>query len=105
MRQPSKKTNNTLTATQLLNYNTTDYNSNAIVIENVKPDHHNKKYLTELINNLKIDSNNIYNATINKNNQFFIIFTTEYSKKKFLLLIPIYKIQITSIYSLEIIYL
>ena len=84
MRQPSKKTNNKLTATQLLNYNTTDYNPNAIVIENVKPEHHNKKYLTELINNLKIDSNNIYNATINKNNTFFIIFTTEYSKKKFL---------------------
>ena len=84
MYQPSKKTNNKLTATQLLNYNTTDYNPNTILIENVKPDHHNNKYLTELINNLKIDSNNIYNATINTNNKFFIIFTTEYSKKKFL---------------------
>ena len=70
MRQPSKITNNKLTATQLLNYNTTDYIPNAIVIENVKPDHHNKKYLTVLINNLKIDSNNIYNSTINKTINF-----------------------------------
>ena len=84
MYQPSKETNNKLTAIQLLNYNTTEYNSNAIVIENVKPEHHNNKYLTELINNLKIDSNNIYNTTTNKNNKLFIIFTTEYSKKKFL---------------------
>ena len=68
MRQPSEKTNNKLTAIQLLNYNTTDYNPNAIVIENVIPDHRNKKYLKELINNLKIDSNNVYNATINKIN-------------------------------------
>ena len=58
MHQPFKKDNTKLTATQLLNYNITDYNPNAIVIENVKPDQHNKKYLTELINNLKIDSNN-----------------------------------------------
>ena len=68
--QPYKKINNKLTATQL-NYNITDYNPNAIVIENVKSDQRNKKYLTELINNLKIDSNNTYNVTINKNNTFF----------------------------------
>ena len=43
--QPYKKINNKLTATQL-NYNITEYNPNAIVIENVKPDQHNKKYLT-----------------------------------------------------------
>ena len=96
MHQPSKKDNTKLNATQLFNYNTTEYNINAIVIENVKPDQHNKKYLIELINNLNIDSNNIYNTTINKNNQsliflYYCIFQEE--------LIPIYKTQITSIYS------
>ena len=86
MRQPSKITNNKLTATQLLNYNTTDYIPNAIVIENVKPDDHNKKYLTVLILNI----------------------FTEYSKKKFLYTYS--DLQNTDyeyfyFYSLEIIYL
>ena len=73
MHQPFKKDNTKLNATQLFNYNTTEYNINAIVIENVKP-----------INNLNIDSNNIYNTTINKNNQSLIIFNNVYFKKNFL---------------------
>ena len=71
MHQPFKKINNKLTATQLLNYNTTEYNPNAIVIEIVKPDQHNKKYLTYKY--LKIDSNNIYNRTYNKTTTIKII--------------------------------
>ena len=102
MHQPFKKYNTKLTAIQLPNYNTTkyQYNPNSILIENIKPDQHNKKYLTELINNLKIDSNNIYNATINKNNTFLIIYTTlNIPRRNLYILILIYKIQITSIYS------
>ena len=83
MHQSSKKDNTKLTVTQLFNYNT-NYNPNAIASENIKPNQYNKTYLTELINNLNIDSINIHNTTINKSNQFSIICTTEYAEKKLL---------------------